>query len=31
MIAMFKLKANAGFFVYICESFSYLGSVGLLL
>ncbi|NHA02334.1 hypothetical protein G7092_00925 [Mucilaginibacter sp. HC2] len=31
MIALFKLKANAGFFVYICDSFGYLGSVGLLL
>ncbi len=31
MIALFRLKANAGFFVYICESFGYLCSVGLLL
>ena len=31
MIALFKIKANAGFFVYICDSFGYLGSVGLLL
>ncbi|TKC08831.1 DUF5690 family protein [Pedobacter frigoris] len=31
MIALFKIKANAGFFVYICDSAGYLGSVGLLL
>jgi MFS family permease len=31
MIALFKIKANAGFFVYICDSVGYLGSVGLLL
>jgi len=31
LIALFRLKANAGFFVYICESFGYLSSVGLLL
>lgn len=31
IIALFKLKANAGFFVYICDSIGYLGSVGLLL
>jgi hypothetical protein len=31
MIAVFKIKANAGFFVYICDSVGYLGSVGLLL
>jgi len=31
MIALFKVKANAGFFVYICDSVGYLGSVGLLL
>lgn len=31
MIALFKLKANAGFFVYICDSIGYLGSVALLL
>jgi len=30
-IALFRLKANAGFFVYICESFGYLSSVFLLL
>ncbi|PWJ60569.1 hypothetical protein CLV98_101754 [Dyadobacter jejuensis] len=30
-IALFRVKANAGFFVYICESIGYLGSVGLLL
>ncbi len=31
MIALFKIKANAGFFVYICDSIGYLASVGLLL
>ncbi|ATP57119.1 hypothetical protein CPT03_11855 [Pedobacter ginsengisoli] len=31
MIALFKIKANAGFFVYICDSAGYLGSVLLLL
>ena len=31
MIALFRVKANAGYFVYICESIGYLGSVGLLL
>ena len=31
MIALFKIKANAGFFIYICDSIGYLGSVGLLL
>ncbi len=31
MIALFKIKANAGFFVYICDAIGYLGSVGLLL
>lgn len=31
MIALFKIKANAGFFVYICDSVGYLGSVALLL
>lgn len=31
IIAMFRMKANAGFFVYICDSIGYLGSVGLLL
>jgi hypothetical protein len=31
IIALFKIKANAGFFVYICDSIGYLGSVGLLL
>jgi len=31
MIALFRVKANAGYFVYICESVGYLGSVGLLL
>jgi hypothetical protein len=31
MIALFKITANAGFFVYICDSIGYLGSVALLL
>ncbi len=31
MIALFSIKANAGFFVYMCDSIGYLGSVGLLL
>ncbi|WP_206106647.1 DUF5690 family protein [Ilyomonas limi] len=31
MIALFRIKANAGFFVYICDSIGYLGSVVLLL
>jgi len=31
MIALFRIKANAGFFVYTCDSIGYLGSVGLLL
>ncbi|MGK2864277.1 MAG: DUF5690 family protein [Chitinophagaceae bacterium] len=31
MIALFKIKANAGFFVYICDAIGYLGSVVLLL
>lgn len=31
MIARFQMKANAGFFVYICESIGYMGSAGLLL
>ena len=31
MIALFKIKANAGFFVYICDAIGYLGSVALLL
>jgi MFS family permease len=31
MIALYKIKANAGFFVYICDSIGYLGSVALLL
>lgn len=30
MIALFKIKANAGYFVYLCDSTGYLGSVGLL-
>jgi hypothetical protein len=31
MIALYRIKANAGYFVYICESIGYLGSVALLL
>ena len=31
MIALFRIKANAGLFVYICDSIGYLGSVLLLL
>jgi len=31
VIGLFRLRANAGFFVYICDSFGYLGSVGLVL
>ncbi|SDD00914.1 hypothetical protein SAMN04487894_105190 [Niabella drilacis] len=31
IIAIFRVKANAGFFVYTCDSIGYLGSVGLLL
>lgn len=31
MIALFRLKANAGYFVYLCESIGYMGSAGLLL
>lgn len=31
MIALFRIKANAGFFVYICESIGYMGSAALLL
>ena len=31
MIALFKIKSNAGFFIYICDAIGYLGSVGLLL
>ena len=31
MFGIFKIKGNAGFFVYICDSIGYLGSVGLLL
>lgn len=31
MIALFKLKANAGFFIYICDALGYMGSVALLL
>ena len=31
LIALFKMKANAGFFVYACDATGYLGSVGLML
>jgi MFS family permease len=31
LIALFKIKANAGFFIYICDAIGYLGSVALLL
>ncbi len=31
MIATFRIKSNAGFFVYICDAIGYLGSVMLLL
>jgi hypothetical protein len=31
LIGLFKMKANAGFFVYGCDATGYLGSVGLLL
>lgn len=31
LIALFRMKANAGFFVYTCDSIGYMGSVGLLL
>jgi hypothetical protein len=31
MFGIFKIRGNAGFFVYICDSIGYLGSVGLLL
>ena len=31
MIALFRIKANAGFFVYMCDSIGYLGSVVLML
>lgn len=30
-IALFRMRANAGFFVYICDATGYLGSVGLTL
>lgn len=30
-IALFRLKANAGFFVYICDSMGYLGSMSLMI
>ncbi|WP_215224083.1 DUF5690 family protein [Echinicola shivajiensis] len=31
MLAVFRFRANAGFFIYICDSIGYLGSVSLLL
>src|SRR5690606_31074041 len=31
MIAYFRIRANAGFFVYLCDSIGYLGSVVLML
>jgi hypothetical protein len=31
MIALFRVKANAGYFVYICESMGYMCSAGLLI
>ncbi|MDP4284936.1 MAG: DUF5690 family protein [Bacteroidota bacterium] len=31
MFGVFKTKGNAGFFMYMCDSIGYLGSVGLLL
>lgn len=31
IIALFNLKANAGFFIYICDAIGYMGSVFLLL
>lgn len=31
LIGLFKMKANAGFFVYACDATGYLGSVGLML
>lgn len=31
LIALFKIKSNAGFFIYICDAIGYLGSVALLL
>lgn len=31
LIAIFRINANAGFMVYICDSVGYLGSVGLLI
>ncbi|WP_186755279.1 DUF5690 family protein [Echinicola salinicaeni] len=31
MLAVYKFRANAGFFIYICDSIGYLGSVSLLL
>lgn len=31
MIALFRIQANAGFFMYLCDSIGYFGSVALLL
>ncbi|MBD8489498.1 hypothetical protein IFO69_12150 [Echinicola sp. CAU 1574] len=31
MLALYKFRANAGFFIYICDSIGYLGSVSLLM
>jgi MFS family permease len=30
MIALFHIRANAGYFVYLCDAMGYLGSVGIL-
>lgn len=30
MIALFHIRANAGYFVYLCDALGYLGSVGIL-
>lgn len=30
MIALFQIRANAGYFVYLCDALGYLGSVGIL-
>jgi hypothetical protein len=30
IIGLFKIKGNVGYFVYLCDSFGYLGSVGML-
>ena len=31
MIALFRIRANAGFFVYLCDATGYAGSVGILI